>query len=106
MAGKLTTHVLDTARGIPAAGVRYTLLRCEPDHSGERCLVTSGITNVDGRSPEPMLENDKLFAGYYALDFDVAAYFQQSGQMPVDPFLDVVTIAFRITSILAFGIAP
>jgi 5-hydroxyisourate hydrolase len=91
---KLTTHVLNLAAGIPAAGVRIDL------HSvnGEsRALATSVITNSDGRSAAPLLEGDAFRIGRYMLTFHVAAYFRSLGVQTSEPaFLDEVVIAFGI----------
>jgi 5-hydroxyisourate hydrolase len=79
----LTTHVLDIARGRPAAGVAIELLR-----DGE--TLASAVTNADGRTDAPLL--DRLEAGTYELRFAVGDYF---GGEP--GFLDVVPVRFRIT---------
>lgn len=97
MAGKLTTHVLDTARGLPASDIRFRLFRCAPDHGGERVLLVSGCTNADGRSDGPLLEADQIDAGHYSLEFDVADYLERTGQAPTDAFLDIVALNFRIS---------
>ncbi len=84
----LSTHVLDTSRGRPAAGVRIRLL------AGE-ALQFEGITNDDGRCPEVAALT--LDAGRYRLEFAVADYFRGIGQALSDPpFLDVVPIDFGI----------
>jgi 5-hydroxyisourate hydrolase len=91
---KLTTHVLNLAAGLPAAGMRIEL------HSvnGEsRALNASVITNADGRSPAPLLEGDVFRAGRYSLTFHVAAYFRSLGLVVAEPaFLDEVVIAFGV----------
>ena len=88
MAG-LTTHVLDTANGCPAAGVAVRLY----DLSRGRALLTSTATNADGRTDEPLLAGDKLETGSYELEFDVGAYFSARGTEVADPpFLDTVVI--------------
>lgn len=97
MAGKLTTHVLDTARGLPASGIRFRLFRCLFDHAGTRTLLGSGNTNADGRTDGPLLEAGQLYAGNYSLEFDVADYLDSTGQAPSDAFLDLVTLNFRIS---------
>jgi len=90
--GKLSTHVLDTVHGGPAAGVRVVLRR------GEETLVDT-VTNDDGRTDEPLLIGEAFQTGTYELDFHVAAYFLgQSMKMGVPPFLDVVTIRFGISA--------
>ena len=86
----LTTHILDTMHGRPAAGVSLRLLR-----EGE--AVTSGITNMDGRVDPPLLDGKTLTAGRYRLEFDVGEYFRDMGvSLPDPPFLDVVVIDFGV----------
>jgi 5-hydroxyisourate hydrolase len=94
MAGRLTTHVLDTARGRPAAGVAIELVR-DPD--GDRRAIASTRTNSDGRTDAPLLEGDALEAGAYELVFDVGGYFDGSGLDAGDPpFLDRVPVRFQV----------
>jgi len=93
--GKLTTHVLDTASGVPARGLKIELHRL--DAAGAAALIATVQTNVDGRAPAPLLENDALIAGRYRLSFHAGAYFRAAGaQLPNPPFLDVVSIDFGI----------
>lgn len=90
---KLTTHVIDTANGTPAAGM-YVELRAIDDAA--RAPVGSR-TDADGRCPAPLLEGAAFRAGRYALTFQVAAYFRSVATVLADPpFLDEVTIAFGI----------
>ena len=85
--GKLTTHVLDTARGMPAAGMKIELFQ-------GGALLRSITTNADGRGDGPLLEGG--VEGSYELRFHVAEYFQAQG---IDsPFLDVVPVRFRMES--------
>lgn len=93
--GHLSTHVLDTAAGRPAAGVAIELRRLGSDGSGER--VASAVTNEDGRTNGPLLEGSALEAGTYELLFHVGAYFAQTGAGPERPFLDVVPVRFTVT---------
>lgn len=72
MSGRLTTHVLDTAQGRPAAGVAVELARLDGD---EREVLRRITTNADGRSDEPLLAGDELTAGEYELVFAVGDYF-------------------------------
>lgn len=84
--GKLTTHVLDTTRGKPAAGMRIELWK-------DGAQLRSIITNADGRGDDPLLEGDAFAGGSYELRFHVAEYFRSHG---IDsPFLDVVPVSFR-----------
>ena len=92
--GRLTTHVLDTAHGIPARGMRVEL---HPGDSGERLADLS--TNADGRANAPLLEGATLRAGRYTLTFHVAEYFRAAGvALPDPPFLDTVRIDFGIAN--------
>lgn len=98
MAGKLTTHVLDTARGCPAAGLKIELWAIAPD-SGERRLIKSVYTNSDGRTDAPMLVGDELQAQVYELVFYAGNYFAgQMKDLPEIRFLDQVPIRFGIAS--------
>ncbi|NML26230.1 hydroxyisourate hydrolase [Zoogloea dura] len=93
--GRLTTHVLDTARGCPAAGMAYALHAVAAD--GSRRTLCRGLTNHDGRAAAPLLEGDALVAGNYELVFEVAAYFAAAGVPQAEPpFLDSVPLAFGI----------
>jgi 5-hydroxyisourate hydrolase len=87
--GRLTTHVLDTARGRPAAGLRIDLFTLDDG----RHLVKSVSTNADGRADAPLLEGDALHAGEYELLFHAGDYFK-TGAAP--PFLNHVPIRFGI----------
>jgi len=95
MAGRLTTHVLDTAQGRPAAGMWIELWRLD---EGEGAIkVAVAVTNDDGRPDGPLLADDAFVGGRYELRFAVGAYF--SGQtVPVSEpaFLDVVPIRFAV----------
>ena len=93
--GKLTTHVLDTAHGCPAAGMTVTLWRCDPESE----LATMTL-NADGRASKPLLEGDDLRVGRYRLVFEVAAYFRTQGlELPDPPFLDCVPVDFAIADV-------
>ncbi|HEY1315520.1 MAG TPA: hydroxyisourate hydrolase [Steroidobacteraceae bacterium] len=92
--GKLTTHVLNVAAGIPAAGMRIEL--CTESHGTMR-LTGTAHTNEDGRCPAPLIEGPAFCAGRYSLTFHVAAYFRSLGiSLAEPPFLDQVVIAFGI----------
>ena len=88
MGGRLTTHVLDTAHGRPAANIALTLWRIDSSAGTEqRTLLKTVRTNADGRTPEPLLADDELTIGVYELVFAVgeaaarAAVAGQSGFM-------------------------
>jgi 5-hydroxyisourate hydrolase len=86
--GRLTTHVLDTMRGRPAAGVAVELRR------GDETLCQVR-TNADGRTDAPLLDGDALQAGRYELVFDVGAYFA-GAELPEPPFLELVPVRFGV----------
>ena len=95
--GRLTTHVLDTAHGIPARGMEFVLHRLGPD--GSRELLARGTTNADGRCDAPVLQGDDFASGVYELSFQVGSYFRAMGlQLPEPPFLDMVPVQFGMTS--------
>lgn len=97
MPGKLTTHVLDTAAGRPAAGVKIELHRL--DESG-RELVAGTVTNSDGRTDQPLLDGAALRTGVYEISFFVGDYFVGKG------FLDIVPVRFRIADASAHYHVP
>ena len=91
----LTTHVLDTARGRPAGGVRIDLSRVEPD--GRRRHIKTVTTNADGRADAPLLGEGEMAVGCYELVFHVGDYFRAAGLPLADPpYLDVVPVRFAI----------
>mgnify|MGYP003946510921 CR=1 FL=1 len=93
--GKLTTHVLDTAAGVPARDMAVELHRL--DAGAAPALLAQFRTDNDGRAPMPLLDGDHLAAGRYALTFHVAAYFGVRGAaLPDPPFLDKVVIDFGV----------
>ncbi len=79
MSGRLTTHVLDTAKGKPAAGIRIDVLR-------DGAVLASATTNDDGRCDAPLLAGDAFAAGTYELVFHVGC-----------GFYDAIPIRFRVT---------
>ncbi len=91
MAGKLTTHVLDTAAGRPAAGVEIVLVRV-----ADGAEVARTRTNSDGRTDLPLLDGDAFGPGTYELRFHVAPYFAGRPGIAEPPFLDVVPVRFTI----------
>jgi 5-hydroxyisourate hydrolase len=92
--GRLTTHVLDTAQGIPAAGVAIELHRVGAEH---RMAIGQVTTNADGRVDRALLEDDAFQAGTYELTFDVGSYFARQPVTTADPpFLTLVTIRFTV----------
>ena len=92
--GFLTTHVLDTMNGCPAAGLRVTLYRLD---GGTPRLLRELALDADGRAGGPVLEGDAFTPGRYRLEFDVADYFRARGAaLPEPPFLDRVPLDFGI----------
>jgi 5-hydroxyisourate hydrolase len=89
----LTTHVLDTASGRPAAGVAVRL------KLGDELLVVTH-TNADGRCDSPLLGAEEIAPGAYRLEFDIGAYYRARGVALPDPaFLDTVAIEFGIADV-------
>lgn len=92
--GKLSTHVLDTAHGRPAAGVAVELYEVT---AGGRRLLARDTTNADGRCHAPLLEGAAMRPGRYELVFAAGDYFAALDlRLPEPPFIDRVTIAFGI----------
>jgi 5-hydroxyisourate hydrolase len=94
--GQLTTHVLDTSSGSPAGGLRFTLFRFQTGFASHRNAIAEGVTGSNGRSPGPILADRKMVAGAYCLEFDAESYFKAVRQDPVEGFLGLVPINFRI----------
>ena len=93
--GHLSTHVLDTANGCPAAGMQVTLQRV--DAAGAVTLKQVTL-NLDGRADGPLLGATEMAVGSYRLQFQVAPYFRALGiQLPQPPFLDTVQLDFGIS---------
>jgi len=91
---RLTTHVLDTSRGIPARNVVVDL---HIIRSGQRVLLKTTTTNQDGRTDEPLLSGANIEPGTYELTFYAGDYFRASGVELTDPpFLDQVVVRFGI----------
>ena len=95
--GKLTTHVLDTANGCPAAGMAVRLYRLD---AGAPALLKSITLNHDGRADAPLLEGAEFEPGTYRLVFGVAGYFRARGDTLAEPpFLDEVPLDFGLATI-------
>ena len=93
--GHLSTHVLDTAHGCPAAGMRVTLQRLAD--AGEATTLRSLALDADGRAGGPLLAGAELAAGRYRLLFEVAPYFRARGvELPEPPFIDTVQLDFGV----------
>ena len=91
MAGRLTTHVLDTVHGTPASGVAIAL------YDDQGAAIATGTTNADGRLEAPLLFGEAFRPGRYTLEFEAGNYFRRIGlELPEPAFLDTVVIAFGI----------
>ena len=104
VAGWLSTHVLDTARGMPAAGVRIVLYRVS---GSSHTMIGAFVTNADGRVEGPLLQGAALAVGVYELVFAAGAYLRDSGQAAGDVlFLDEIPIRFGVTDASAHYHVP
>lgn len=103
--GRLSTHVLDTMNGTPAAGMAVTLERLTPQGAE---VIRQLRLNADGRTDGgPLLEGDALTAGRFRLVFAVADYFRARGAaLPARPFLDTVPVEFGIDDAAAHYHVP
>ena len=106
MAGTLSTHVLDTMHGCPAAHMQVQLWRLE--QPGEQWqLVKTIFTTAGGRTETPLLQGDELLPGRYQLVFSVSTYFKERGVvLPEPPFLDTVPVQFGIADATAHYHVP
>ena len=92
--GRITTHVLDTAAGRPAAGLKV-ILRCL---DGDAKVIAETVTNADGRCDKPLLEGAAFANGQYEITFHVGEYFRRVGpKRPDPPFLEQVPIRFGVS---------
>ena len=90
--GRLSTHVLDTVRGTPAAGMRVDVIRAP----GPAAPIRSVSTNRGGRTDAPLLEGDELAAGTYQLVFHVGEYYRTIGDRDAGRFLEDVPVVFVV----------
>lgn len=91
--GRITTHILDTAHGAPAAGVSIRLYALD----GPRDQVACATSNSDGRTEHPLLEAEAMVTGSYELEFDIGDYFRARNATVDDPaFLETVVIRFSV----------
>jgi 5-hydroxyisourate hydrolase len=106
MSGKLTTHVLDTAFGRPAANMMVELWSVR-GQSEQKILLKTAVTNGDGRTDTPLLIGDEFQPGVYELVFSVGRYFAHQTQLSSSfPFLDRVPIQFGIADASAHYHVP
>ena len=102
--GWLSTHVLDTAAGTPAAGMRIELYRLSVD---SREKIAEAVTNADGRTDAPMLAGAQFREGVYELVFHAGPYFDAQGlDLPAPKFLSDVPIRFGIADAQAHYHVP
>ena len=102
--GQLTTHVLDTANGCPAAGMGVALYRV---NTAGAAMLKSLKLNADGRANAPLLADADLLPGRYRLLFQVGAYFRERGASVSDPaFLESVPLDFGIADAAAHYHVP
>lgn len=95
--GRLSTHVLDTSAGRPAAGVRIELYTLG---NGQRNLLKTVTTNHDGRTDAPLLSGDEFKPGAYELVFHTGPYFAgQTTNAAEPPFLDEIPIRFAMSEV-------
>lgn len=102
--GQLSTHVLDTAHGCPAAGMKIDLQRFD----GDAWATLRALTlNRDGRTDAALLDAAQMAAGRYRLRFHVAEYFRGRGvTLPEPPFIDVVQLDFGMADAQAHYHVP
>ncbi len=94
--GRLSTHVLDTTNGKPAAGIAIELT--ELSHRGISRVVTRTVTNSDGRTDQPLIGGRPVPIGRYELTFAVGDYFAGRGvETPDPPFLDRIPLRFSVS---------
>ncbi|GHA41962.1 5-hydroxyisourate hydrolase [Amylibacter ulvae] len=102
--GYLTTHVLDTATGQPAAGLEIQLFRIDGDNVVQ---ITTMKTNADGRTDNPILPVDDFETGIYRLDFLAGPYLRAQNDALIEPlFLDTIPIQFGINDVDAHYHVP
>jgi 2-oxo-4-hydroxy-4-carboxy-5-ureidoimidazoline decarboxylase len=94
--GRLSTHVLDTHSGKPAAGIAVELI--ELSDLGESRIVTRAVTNADGRTDQPLIHGRPVPIGRYELIFSVGSYFaRRQVSMSDPPFLDQIPLRFSVS---------
>lgn len=102
MAGYLTTHVLDTARGCPASGMFVALYRLDGDTRDQMARVA---TNADGRTDGPILPEERFASGQYELVFEAGPYFEAMGGGGSGPrFLGEIPIRFGMNEAVHYHV--
>lgn len=98
MAGKLTTHILDTAQGQPAADVIVELFQISLSQNAK--LIKTLTTHADGHTDQPLLTSGEMKKGTYELRFAMGGYFAKQSETLPDPlFLNIIPIRFSIADI-------
>lgn len=94
--GYLTTHVLDTALGLPAAGLKVELFSVQPSAQGDsKTKIVEMVTNHDGRTDSPIMPTADFKCGTYELVFHAGDYLRAQGTDQPEPFfLDIIPIRF------------
>ena len=92
--GRLSTHLLDTARGSPAAGVEVRLVVLSADNAPQQ--IAEAITDADGRTPQPLISGRPIPTGTYELHFHIGDYIEQQSAPPSPRFLDIVPVRFHV----------
>ncbi|MGU3539264.1 2-oxo-4-hydroxy-4-carboxy-5-ureidoimidazoline decarboxylase [Methylobacterium sp. A54F] len=93
--GRISTHVLDTVRGGPAAGVAVEL--AEIVSETERAVVARTVTNADGRTDAPLIGGRPVPIGTYEIRFGLGDHYRRAGlDLPEPPFLDIVSLRFGV----------
>ena len=101
---RLSTHVLDTARGVAGQGIA---IEVHVVRDGIRERVATATTNADGRTEAPLLTGDRLEPGVYEISFHVGDYFRQTGVSLTDPpFLDVIMLRVGLADALGHYHVP
>ena len=91
---RLSTHVLDSSRGVPAEGVAIDLYRLQDE---TRLHIKRATTNSEGRTDQPLLSGERLESGIYELTFLAGDYFRKCGvALSTPPFLDEIVIRFGL----------
>lgn len=91
--GRLSTHILDTANGKPAANINIRLYAIDD----EKVLLAAFVSNPDGRTDQPLRSDDSIRTGTYELEFDVGDYFAGLGTKTSSPaFLNTVVLRFSV----------
>ena len=98
MSGKLTTHVLDTAHGCPAAEIAIALWQLDSNLALDSpTLIAEATTNTDGRTDKPLLVGEEFVVGVYELVFSVGDYFAGYSDLEKPFFLNQIPLRFGIS---------